>query len=262
MRKLRLAASRVAGVEFNHAKVQLYKTRTNHITFHADKVLDLCEDDAFVSFRLGAARNFGLRSKADPKMVHDVRATNNSVVVVGPRTNREWTHGVLPDKRGVERCSADELAYGERSLSIVFRRAVTFWRGDGFLFGQGARFKTEEALESALQLAEAQGRGREPVIALGADQRELHRKILAAWGVDNRSWSASRLELYAPIIERSVLWERTPAMDAEAEAKVVVTRRRGWSTGLPWALLSGLAVLGFGFVGAHAAAIAPVRGRS
>mmetsp|Transcript_44779 Transcript_44779/g.114040 ORF Transcript_44779/g.114040 Transcript_44779/m.114040 type:complete len:384 (-) Transcript_44779:277-1428(-) len=265
MRKLRLAASRVAGVEFNHAKVQLYETRMNHIAFHADKVLDLCEDDAFVSFRLGATRTFGLRSKADPKLVHDLRATNNSAIVIGPKSNREWTHGVLPDKRDALYCSPDELTHGERSLSIVFRRAVTFWRGDGLLFGEGARFKTEEALESALRSAEARGEGREAVTALGTKQEKLHKKILAAWGMDNKSWSASRSELYAPIIEGSVLWERTPAMDAKAEALSVATSPSGCEEAtaagarrsgphLQWVLLPGLAALCFSVVAARVAA--------
>eukprot|EP00930_Biecheleria_cincta_P039655 TRINITY_DN27244_c0_g2_i1.p1 TRINITY_DN27244_c0_g2~~TRINITY_DN27244_c0_g2_i1.p1 ORF type:complete len:380 (-),score=68.31 TRINITY_DN27244_c0_g2_i1:381-1520(-) len=273
MRKLRLAASRVAGVDFNHAKVQLYETRANHIAFHADKVLDLCEEDAFVSFRLGATRTFGLRSKANPRQLrNDIRATNNSAVVIGPLTNRGWTHGVVSDNRDAHECLPDELAYGERSLSIVFRRAVTFWRGDGFLFGGGARFKTEAALDLALTSAELQGKGREAVVSLGTKEKDLHKQILAAWGSDNKKWTVNRTELYAAIIEKSVLCKRTPAMDAEAEARtkarlvasapdgteqtkpVAAARWFSWSR-LPWALLSGLTALGFGFVAANAAAV-------
>jgi len=124
MRKLRLAASEAAGVAFNHAKVQLYETRANKIDFHADKVLDMCEDDAFVSFRLGAKRVFSLRSKAYPKVMHNIPATSNSAIVVGPRTNREWTHGVLPDKRREEQCAKEELACGEsRSFFVALLRS-------------------------------------------------------------------------------------------------------------------------------------------
>jgi len=211
MRKLRLAASEAAGVAFNHAKVQLYETRANKIDFHADKVLDMCEDDAFVSFRLGAKRVFSLRSKAYPKVMHNIPATSNSAIVVGPRTNREWTHGVLPDKRREEQCAKEELACGERSLSIIFRRAVTFWRSDGLLFGAGAKFKTEEDLEVALQASRVQGT---TVEQLGTPQQQLHKNILEAWGRDNKSWTATREKLYGPIIEGSVMWVRTSEMEA------------------------------------------------
>merc|ERR1712224_809559 len=155
MRKLRMAASEIAGVNFNHAKVQLYKTRVNQIAFHGDKVLDMADGDAFVSFRIGATRSFDLRSKADKHMIHRIRATNNSAIVVGARTNREWTHGVRTDMRPAESCCEDELIDGERSLSIIFRRAATFLRSDGLLFGTGAKFKTEAELELALSTAES-----------------------------------------------------------------------------------------------------------
>jgi len=213
MRRLRLAASAAAGVPFNHAKVQLYETRGNKIALHGDKVLDMCEDDSFVSFRLGATRAFTLRSKADPRVEEHIAASNNSAIVVGPRTNREWTHGVCPDGRKATQCTEDELAWGERSLSIIFRRAVTFWRSDGLLFGEGAKFKSEEALERALQ-ALPPGQGRLQALSkLGKPQEKLHTQILTAWGQDNKSWTATRRELYGPIIEGSVLWERTPQME-------------------------------------------------
>jgi len=147
----------------------------------ADKTLDVARGSAIVNVSLGATRTMVLRTKKghsssrsssdsttsattnEHSSVHsrnsalNKRATQRialpggSVFVLGWATNLGMTHEIRQDKRmSSEKKSSEQVCNGER-ISITFRTVATFQRlRDGYLFGQGARCKTEAALDARL----------------------------------------------------------------------------------------------------------------
>ena len=60
---------------------------------------------------------------------------NNSIFVLGWKTNLLWHHYVNKENTNLPR------------ISIQFRNIATYLKNNGRMFGQGAQYKTEEELE-------------------------------------------------------------------------------------------------------------------
>ena len=72
--------------------------------------------------------------------------------VLGLETNKEWKHEIKIDKRDDQFKRADELRDEGHRISLTFRHIATYRRrSDGRLFGQGARYDSEEALNAAVE---------------------------------------------------------------------------------------------------------------
>ena len=152
------------GQNFNHCLIQLYRSGHDYISEHSDKTLDISRGSCIVNLSLGAERVMRLCSKSDfgeSKESLNVRLPHNSIFVLGWETNRRYLHGIRPDKRPEAQKTPEECMFGGRRISFTFRSIATFVRADGRVFGQGALYKTESDLETALA-AETYDESRSP----------------------------------------------------------------------------------------------------
>ncbi|KAK4694706.1 hypothetical protein P7C71_g2917, partial [Lecanoromycetidae sp. Uapishka_2] len=149
----REAESRL-GQSFNHALIQLYRDGVDNISEHADKTLDLVRDSSIINVSIGAQRTMTLRTKKSknahgtdsPSMRQSqrIKMPHNSIFVLGPRTNREWLHGVRADKRPGQEKTEEEKAFSGERISITFRQIGTFMNEKKkIIWGSGARQKSK-----------------------------------------------------------------------------------------------------------------------
>mmetsp|Transcript_4097 Transcript_4097/g.9770 ORF Transcript_4097/g.9770 Transcript_4097/m.9770 type:complete len:490 (-) Transcript_4097:41-1510(-) len=116
----------------NHCVTNYYRDGTDFIAHHGDKDLDLNREGVIVSVSLGETRVLELRRRAEPRDTFRLVLPHRSMFVLGPHTNREWTHSILP-KEGNE---------GIR-LSLTMRDVKTFRdSATGRLFGPGVGTQT------------------------------------------------------------------------------------------------------------------------
>jgi len=115
----------------NHCVTNYYRNGTDFIAHHGDKDLDLNREGVIVSVSLGSSRMLELRRRADPKDLIRLILPHRSMLVLGPHTNREWTHSILPNKSQRVR------------ISLTMREVLTFKDlKTGRLYGQGVYRKT------------------------------------------------------------------------------------------------------------------------
>jgi len=115
----------------NHCVTNYYRSGTDFIAHHGDKDLDLNREGVIVSVSLGSSRMLELRRRADPKDLIRLILPHRSMLVLGPHTNREWTHSILPNKSQRVR------------ISLTMREVMTFKDlKTNRLFGQGVYRKT------------------------------------------------------------------------------------------------------------------------
>ena len=150
IQRIRQEVEMVLGQPFNHALIQLYRDGSDNISEHSDKTLDLVRGSAIVNVSLGAQRMMTLRTKKSkhangtdsPSMRQSqrVKLPHNSIFVLGPRTNREWLHGVRADKRPGHEKTEEEKAYGGERISITFRQIGTYMdKSERVIWGGGAK---------------------------------------------------------------------------------------------------------------------------
>ena len=128
----------------NHVLIQHYRSGADYISEHSDKTIDVVRDSSIVNVSLGAQRTMFLRTKRDagPKQAQRVPLPDNSMFVLGLKSNRIWVHGIHTDNRP-ERIK-DSKERGER-ISLTFRWIGTFLTSDSKqIWGQGATGKTRE----------------------------------------------------------------------------------------------------------------------
>jgi putative IMPACT (imprinted ancient) family translation regulator len=122
----------------NHCVTNYYRDGKDFIAHHSDKDLDLNRDGVIVSLSLGAERTLELKRRAEPRDVIRVPLPHRSMLVLGPYTNREWTHAILPNVEST----------GVR-LSLTLREVMTFQDlSTGRLFGQGVGNTTLQNLRT------------------------------------------------------------------------------------------------------------------
>jgi 2OG-Fe(II) oxygenase superfamily len=80
---------------------------------------------------------------------------NNSMFVMGLKTNAKWLHSIRHDNRPFLTKSAEEQYMNGERISLTFRRIGTFLSKDGTkIWGQGARGKTKGEAQDVLVGAE------------------------------------------------------------------------------------------------------------
>ena len=146
---------------FNHCLIQLYEGGNSSISEHSDKTLDIKKDTLIVNVSLGAVRCMKIKDKTKP-ISSKVRLENGSVFVLGPRTNREYYHGIAKDLRDDELKTDLEKAFNSERISLTFRNIGTFIDKKGKILGQGARkintlnpYETIDPKEEALRMLKA-----------------------------------------------------------------------------------------------------------
>mmetsp|Transcript_109031 Transcript_109031/g.222642 ORF Transcript_109031/g.222642 Transcript_109031/m.222642 type:complete len:485 (+) Transcript_109031:122-1576(+) len=122
----------------NHCVTNYYRDGKDNIAHHGDKDLDLNREGVIVSVSLGEPRTMELRRRLEPRDVIRVALPHCSMLVLGPNTNREWTHSILPKEES-----------GRTRVSLTMRDVKTFRDvTTGRLFGGGAQNKTLEEIRT------------------------------------------------------------------------------------------------------------------
>lgn len=118
--------------KMNHCVANLYRNGNDFIDHHSDKDLDLNKGGVIISFSLGDERIMELRRRKEPKDVTRILLPAFSMLVLGPKTNKNFTHSILKkDDSKIPR------------ISLTFRNCTTFMhRRSGRLFGDGAECKS------------------------------------------------------------------------------------------------------------------------
>ncbi|KAK9451250.1 uncharacterized protein V1518DRAFT_408061 [Limtongia smithiae] len=119
-----------------------------------------------------------------PRRNQRIRLSHNSIVVLGSRTNREWTHSIRPDRRDVVEKSPDQTAFDGVRISLTFRLINTFAYPAGaprpsLIYGQGATSKTRENAAPVLYYDNP-----DPMVHEKA--KEQARDMLNAFALDNK----------------------------------------------------------------------------
>ena len=160
--------------------IQLIRYHLDENSFiqpHSDKTLDLNSNTRIVNFRIGSTREFRITNKTNNREI-STPMIHNSVFVLGPKTNLEWMHSV---KKSTELVGP--------SISMVFRSVGTFLRPDGFIFGIGSRFKTEDEISH---------------VKSNLDNEEFRRKLVRGFALENKSSTNCRDEVYAEVIDNTI----------------------------------------------------------
>lgn len=143
--------------EFNHVLIQLYRSGEDNISAHSDKTLDLIPGSPIVNYTLGASRDFRIICKEDKNSYEIFSLSNDSVFVLGQKTNRMFWHEIRPDRRPGTIKEQDELDYEGQRISFTFRCIGTFKDGVGGLVGQGAPKSSSTKLDDSRELIQAFG---------------------------------------------------------------------------------------------------------
>ena len=80
----------------NHCVTNLYRDGNDFIAHHSDKDLDLNREGVNVSVSLGDERIMELKRRSEPKDVILIRLPHRSMLVLGPKTNKQFSHSILP----------------------------------------------------------------------------------------------------------------------------------------------------------------------
>lgn len=85
----------VAGVEFNHVVLNLYRDGRDHVGMHADDERELGREPVIASLSLGARRRFVLRPKNRRiKKRREFKLLHGSLFLMGGSCQHTWYHGV------------------------------------------------------------------------------------------------------------------------------------------------------------------------
>lgn len=118
--------------KMNHCVTNFYRDGMDFIAHHSDKDLDLNREGVIVSVSLGEERIMELRRRSGPKDVTRIVLPPRSMLVLGPKTNKEFSHSILqkPDAT-------------KPRISLTMREVRTYLDlSTGLLFGQGTSRKS------------------------------------------------------------------------------------------------------------------------
>lgn len=113
--------------EMNHCVSNYYRDGKDFIDHHSDKDLDLDIDAVIVSVSLGDERTLELKRRTIPKDTIRINLPHGSMLVLGPFTNKYFTHSILKKENSTK-----------SRVSMTFRHVTTFIDlKTKRLFGQG-----------------------------------------------------------------------------------------------------------------------------
>lgn len=119
-------------IAINHAIATKYRDGRDNIGWHADKTRDIRDGSPIPILSLGASREFQL-GKPDPRnrkltnLVHAFEFRAGDLFVLGPQTNAEWRHAVVPVAHETLQIERREREGGDvlPRISVVFRDIKT-----------------------------------------------------------------------------------------------------------------------------------------
>ena len=129
----------------NHCVTNYYRDGSDFIAHHGDKDLDLNREGVIVSVSLGETRVLELQRRSQPKDIFRLTLPHRSMFVLGPHTNREWTHSILRK----EESNGIRVSLSMRDVK-TFRDLTT-----GRLFGGGVATKTLDEIRKQVLLENA-----------------------------------------------------------------------------------------------------------
>lgn len=133
--------------KMNHCVTNLYRDGNDFIAHHSDKDLDLDQSGYIVSVSVGDERIMELRQRKHPQNVTRILLPHNSMFVLGPVTNKYYTHSIL-QKFDEKKGETEEKSIPR--ISLTFRNVTTFMhKKTGLLYGQGVPTKSSKALVEA-----------------------------------------------------------------------------------------------------------------
>ena len=136
--RIRQLAEGALGQPLNHALLQRYPDRIANISLHADKTLDIARGSSIVNVSIGATRTMLLQHKdRERRDVRRIDLPHRSMFVLGWQTNRNWRHGIRPDRRRPGEHRPDERRDEGQRISLTFRHIATFLDPDGAVTGTG-----------------------------------------------------------------------------------------------------------------------------
>ena len=114
-------------VAFNHAIGTCYRDEDDNIGFHHDKTRYITPNTPIISLSLGETREFHLDHigpDGKPQHYQTIVLKPGDLFILGPETNRDLRHAVVPvkDERVLQRDPSVEI--GPR-ISLVFRDICT-----------------------------------------------------------------------------------------------------------------------------------------
>lgn len=118
--------------EMNHCVTNYYRNGKDFIGHHSDKDLDLDRNGVIVSVSMGEERVLELKRRCEPQDVCRVILPHGSMLVLGPNTNKLFTHSILTkeDSR-IPR------------ISLTFRRVLSLLdTNTNRLFGPGVAIES------------------------------------------------------------------------------------------------------------------------
>lgn len=122
----------------NHCVTNYYRDGNDFIAHHSDKDLDLNRSGVIVSVSLGDDRILELRRRTEPHDITRIILPQRSMLVLGPKTNKQFSHSILPKKDSTK-----------ARISLTLRDVKTFMDlNTGRLFGQGVKHDSLAQLRS------------------------------------------------------------------------------------------------------------------
>lgn len=180
----------------NHALVQYYRDGNDLITEHSDKTIDLVEGTLIANVSLGYTRTMTLRTKgkADPvggisRTRESIPLPDNSLFVMGPKTNQKWLHGIRPDK------TLHGLGGASERISLTFRVIGTYIAPKTkHIFGVGAKRGDDGSSSNDIQFQSLEG---ETYIASTVtDSEKAMSELFQSFSTENKSDNLSRAQIY------------------------------------------------------------------
>jgi len=123
-------------LNINHALIQKYNDGKSNISEHSDKTLDIDLNTPIINASFGTTRTLVLTNKLTREK-QKIKLYNNSLFIMGLKTNMKWTHEIIKYDDKLPR------------ISLTLRKINTFLvdiNGKNYLYGQGAINKTYEDL--------------------------------------------------------------------------------------------------------------------
>jgi len=149
------------GQKMNHCVTNYYRKADDFIAHHGDKDLDLDRNAAIVSVSVGSERILELRRRAEPRDLTRLVLPHGSMLLLGPITNQQFTHSILPAVPDTEDDDSDPDADKTPNqvfdkyarISLTLRHVVTYMdTSTRRLFGQGVECATLRDLRRSRRL--------------------------------------------------------------------------------------------------------------
>lgn len=94
LNNLRYRVEEVAGLNFTHALLNLYRDGKDGVGWHRDKEKPWGPEPVIASLSLGAARTFQMRYTVNKKIIRSVELTPGSLVIMKGLSQQRWEHRI------------------------------------------------------------------------------------------------------------------------------------------------------------------------